>query len=101
MNVLYFARIIALDGASYMAVDGGFTFAGGKRIFEAKFDNKLPAYAIVNLNMGTNFDIFGLNTTASLQILNALDNEYFADADRFGAIPGLGRAFRVNISAAL
>jgi hypothetical protein len=51
--------------------------------------------------MGTNFDLFGVNTTASLQILNALDNEYFADADRFGVIPGLGRAFRVNISAAM
>jgi len=36
---------------------------------------------------------------ASVQVLNALDNEFFADADRSGVIPGIGRAFRFNLSA--
>ena len=99
VNVAYCARIVALDGASYMATDGGWAFVNGKRIFDPKFDTKLPAFTVVNLNMGTSFDLLGLQTMASVQILNALDTEFFADADRSGVIPGIGRAVRLNLSA--
>jgi hypothetical protein len=51
------------------------------------------------MNLGTSFDLFGLSTTASVQLLNVTDAEFFADADRSGVIPGIGRAFRFNISA--
>lgn len=98
VNVAYFARLVALDGGSYMATDGGWAFTNGVRKFEARFDTKLPAYTVVNLNMGTSFDLFGLQTMASVQVLNALDNEFFADADRSGVIPGIGRAFRLNLT---
>ena len=98
VNVAYFARLVALDGGSYMATDGGWAFTNGVRKFEARFDTKLPAYTVVNLNMGTSFDLFGLQTVASVQVLNALDSEFFADADRSGVIPGIGRAFRLNLT---
>ena len=99
VNVNYCARIIALDGGSYLATDGGWAFVGGKRVFDPKFDSKLPAFTVVNLNVGTSFNLLDLRTMASIQVLNALDNEFFADADRYGVIPGLGRAFRLNLSA--
>jgi outer membrane receptor protein involved in Fe transport len=100
MNYSYFARIVALDGATYLAVDGRYlTALNGKTPFEAVYANKLPAYGFLNMNLGTSFDLFGLSTTASVQLLNVTDAEFFADADRSGVIPGLGRAFRFNISA--
>ena len=99
VNVGYYARLVALDGGSHMAVDGGWAFVNGRRIFDPKFDTKLPAYTVVNLNVGTSFDLLGMRTMASLQVLNALDNEFFADADRSGVIPGIGRAYRINLSA--
>ncbi|MBP1690874.1 MAG: TonB-dependent receptor, partial [Bacteroidetes bacterium] len=97
-NVNHFARLVALDGGSYMAVDGGWAFVNGARVFDAKYDTKLPSYTTVNLNLGTHFNVLGLQTTASVQVLNALDNEFFADADRSGVIPGIGRAIRFNLS---
>lgn len=99
MNVSHFARQFALDGGSYMAVDGGFAFVNGVRIFDAKFDRALPAYTFVNANFGTSFELFGASATASVQVLNVLDAEYIADADRNGVYPGLGRALRFNLFA--
>jgi outer membrane receptor protein involved in Fe transport len=101
IGVNYYARIIPLDGATYMATDGGWAFVNGRRVFDPKFDNKLPNFALVNLNFGTSFDALGLHSTASIQIMNALDNEFLADADRNGVYPGIGRAFRFNLSTSL
>jgi outer membrane receptor protein involved in Fe transport len=50
--------------------------------------------------MGYTFDVVGLNTTISMQLLNVLDKQYLADADRSGVIPGLGRAIRLNLNTA-
>ena len=97
--VLYAARNLPLDGGSYLAVDGGYAFVNNKRLFDPKFDNQLPAYAVVNVNLGTTFDFAGLHNTASIQVLNLLDSEFLADADRNGVYPGLGRAFRFNLSS--
>ncbi len=82
-----------------MATDGGWVYANGKRLFAPIFDKQLPAYAVVNANLGTTFDFAGLHTTASIQILNLLDSQFLADADRNGVYPGLGRAFRFNLSS--
>ncbi len=101
MGVNYFSRIVALDGGSFMAVDGGWVIVNAKRKFDAKFDTKLPAYTMVDFNAGMNFSLFGLTNTASVQVLNVLDNEFFANADRSGVIPGIGRAFRFNLSTGL
>jgi hypothetical protein len=93
-----FARLYMLDGGTYMRTDGNFTT--GWMVFQSIFDNKLPVYSIVNLNMGYTFDVVGLNTTISMQLLNVLDKQYLADADRSGVIPGLGRAIRLNLNTA-
>ena len=100
LNVNHFARQIALDGGTYMAVDGGFAFVNSTtRIFDPIFDRALPAYTFVNANIGTSFDLFGARATASVQVLNVFDAEYIADADRNGVYPGIGRAFRFNLFA--
>jgi iron complex outermembrane recepter protein len=93
-----YARMFMQDGGTYMRTDGYFT--PGSMVFQSKFDNKLPVYSIVNLNMGYTFDFVGLNTTISMQVLNLLYKDYLVDADRSGVIPGLGRAFRLNLNTA-
>jgi outer membrane receptor protein involved in Fe transport len=98
ITVYGFARLYMQDGGTYMRTDGYFT--AGSMVFVSKFDNKLPVYSTINLNAGYNFDLYGLNTTISAQVLNLLDREYLVDADRSGVIPGLGRAVRMNLTTA-
>jgi outer membrane receptor protein involved in Fe transport len=98
-TINYFARQLLLDGGSYMAVDGGFAFDGANRLFVPIFDRSLPNRAVVNANCGTRFDLFGLKAAASVQILNVLNTEYLEDVDRFGVLPGLSRAVRLNLMA--
>lgn len=93
-----YARLFMQDGGTYMRTDG--FFAPGTMVFTSKFDNKLPTYYILNLNLGYNFDLEGLNTTLSMQVLNVFDREYLVDADRSGVIPGIGRAVRFNVNTA-
>jgi outer membrane receptor protein involved in Fe transport len=98
----YAARNIPLDGGSFMAVDGDFgTINSGRKLFTPKFAYKLPSYYVVNLNLGTSFNIAGLSATASVQVLNLLDKEFLADADRNGVYPGIGRSFRFNLSTGM
>ena len=75
----YFARHYALDGGSYMAIDGSYDalVTNGKSKFIAKFDDVLPPYSFLNFNIGTDFDVFGLRSSASIQILNLFDNQFF------------------------
>jgi outer membrane receptor for Fe3+-dicitrate len=101
LNVGFFARQYVLDGGSYLAVDGGFTFNGSDFVFEPVFDRVLPNRAVVSANFGTRFLVAGINAAASLQVLNLFDVEYLEDADRFGVIPGLTRTARLNLSAGI
>jgi outer membrane receptor protein involved in Fe transport len=98
-QVNYFARQYVLDGGTYMRTGGEYTY--GWEVFQSKYGNKLPAYAIVNLNVGYKLPIPGVNSMVSAQVLNLLDKEYLVDADRNGVFPGLGRALRVNLSMGL
>lgn len=98
-----FAKDYILDGGSYMGVKGEFVGVDSKNrdLFRTEFDNQLPVRILFDLNLGYNF-YFGkkapLKGTLTGQILNIFDTEYFASADRYGVIPGMKRAFRLNLS---
>ncbi|MEW6509613.1 MAG: TonB-dependent receptor [Bacteroidota bacterium] len=100
VNLNYYARQWLLDGGTYLAVDGYYAFTNaGKVQFFPTFDNKLPAYATLNANVGTRFTIAGISAQASVQAINILDKDHLVDADRFGVIPGPGQTWRFNIGA--
>ena len=97
-SVDYFARQYVYDGGYYLATNGYFAFnSTGKRVFVSTFDNTLPKTAILNVDFGVRFNVFGLNTTASVQVLNLFDKDYLVNADNNGVIPGEGQALRFNL----
>jgi len=99
----FFGKDYILDGGSYLAVNGNWIGldSKGRELFQSEFDNQLPTRILFDLNLGYNFN-FGkqlpLRGTITGQILNIFDTEYLASADRFGVIPGMKRAFRLNLS---
>jgi outer membrane receptor protein involved in Fe transport len=95
LGTMFFAKHFALDGASYLAVDGSFT---SPTTFSTIYGNRLPERWVWNFNVGARVDFGMLKGTASLQVLNLFDTEFLEDADRFGVIPGLKRAVRFNVS---
>jgi outer membrane receptor protein involved in Fe transport len=103
LNANIAANNYMLDGGTYMAVDGDFYFdqATGKQKFRSVYDNKLPAYAVIDAYIGGQFDLGPLNTTISMQVLNLLDTEYLAWADRNGVVPGPTRAVRLNLNVGI
>jgi len=103
INANLAANNYMLDGATYMAVDGGFWFdaAAGKQKFASIYDNRLPSYAVFDAFVGGQFDVGPFNTTMSLQVLNLFDTEYLAWADRNGVVPGPTRTIRFNLGVAL
>jgi outer membrane receptor protein involved in Fe transport len=102
LDMQYASRNIPLDGGTYLAVDGSYGQINSTRnVFTPTFDYRLPSFVIYNLNFGTNFDIMGLHAAASVQVLNLLDKEFIAQADRNGIYPGIGRTFCFNLSAGI
>ena len=95
LGTMFFAKHFALDGATYLAVDGAFT---GPNTFNTIYGNRLPERWVWNLNVGARVEFGMMKGAASVQVLNLFDNEFLEDADRFGVIPGLGRAVRFNVS---
>lgn len=100
VSINYFARQWVLDGGTYLATDGFYALNGsGKTVFYPVYDNKLPAYALLNANIGMRFVVAGINAQASVQAINILDKDNLVDADRFGVIPGPGQTWRFNLGA--
>lgn len=103
IDASYFAKDYILDGGSYMGTKGDFVGVDsrGRELFRTDFENQLPVRILFDVNAGYNFN-FGkqlpLRGTITGQILNILDTDYLASADRFGVIPGMKRAFRLNLS---
>ncbi|MEO6695207.1 MAG: TonB-dependent receptor, partial [Ignavibacteria bacterium] len=104
LDVNYYAKDYLLDGGTFLATDGNLvgTTAAGKDVFDLSYGDVLPKRAILDGQIGYNFKFFkSLKGLASVQVLNILDTEYLASADRFGIIPGLLRTFRFNLSLGL
>lgn len=100
LNVNYFAKDYLLDGGTFLPTSSeqvGTSSRGD--VFDLTYGDVLPSRAIVDGQVGYNFKMFKtLKGLASIQVLNILDHEYLASADRFGVIPGYKRSFRFNLS---
>jgi outer membrane receptor protein involved in Fe transport len=96
-----FDRFFLLDGDTYQPVDAeriGVT-SSGKEIWNSKYDNQLPSAFTFDFYAGYNFNLAGyVKGTASVQVMNIFDKDYFSAVDRFGVIPGQKRTVRFNIS---
>jgi len=104
LDVNYYAKDYLLDGGTYLATDGSLVGTNdfGRDVFDLTFGDVLPKRAILDGQIGYNFKFLKtLKGLASIQVLNILDNEYLAAADRFGIIPGMLRTFRFNLSLGL
>jgi outer membrane receptor protein involved in Fe transport len=98
INATEYAQQFVLDGGTYMATDGYFTGnLGVMNTFVSSYAQKLPPRSVFNFNLGARFKMGVLRGNASLQVLNAFDNQYLEDADRNGVYPGIGRALRFNL----
>ena len=104
LDVNYYAKDYLLDGGTYLATDGSLVGTNdfGRDVFDLTFGDVLPKRAILDGQIGYNFKLLKtLKGLASIQVLNILDNEYLAAADRFGVIPGMLRTFRFNLNLGL
>ena len=102
VNAIHYAQQFVLDGGTYMATDGYFTGnLGVLNTFISSFAQKLPPRSVYNFNLGARFKLGALRGNASVQVLNAFDNQYLEDADRNGVYPGIGRAIRLNMGIGL
>ncbi len=97
LDMIYYGRDFALDGDTYLGVDGSFV----NNQFVYVFDNRLPSRTVFDAQAGYRYDFAGLRGNLSVQVLNLFDKEYLADSDRFGVIPGTLRSVRFNVSTAL
>jgi outer membrane receptor protein involved in Fe transport len=102
----FFAKDILLDGGTYTGIDGEFvgTDSKNRELFRTEFSDELPSRFLFDFNAGYNFSIgkqMPVRGTISLQVLNLFDIDYLASADRYGVIPGMKRAFRMNLAIGL
>lgn len=104
VDMNYYGRNYLLDGDSYLATDAELigSNAAGKELWRSTYNNQLPTSAIFDAYLGYNFNLSKwFKGTASFQVLNLADTDWFSASDRFGLIPGNKRAIRFNISAGL
>jgi hypothetical protein len=86
----------AVDGDAYHKVLGEWNAA--KTVFTYTYRQKLQSRMVVDAQAGYRYEMFGVKAQASMQILNLLDEKYWADQDNFGVIPGGLRSWRLNLS---
>lgn len=91
----YYDNHYGLDGDTYVRVDGSWNST--KTAFTYTLDQKLPSRTVVDAQAGYRFTVSGIKGMLSGQILNIFDEEYLADVDNFGVIPGGLRSFRLNL----
>ncbi len=92
----YYDNHYALDGDTYSRVLGEWN--ANKTTFSYAYKQFLQSRMILDMQAGYRYEMFGVKAQASMQILNLLDENYFADMDNFGVIPGGLRAYRFNLS---
>lgn len=100
LDANHFGKHIALDGGSYMAVDGQFS-STNPNLFVPVFSDHLPSTVVYDLQAGGRYDFMGFRGNFSFQILNLFDNKHLAASDRFGVIPGLLRSWRFSLSTGM
>ncbi|MCU0452040.1 MAG: TonB-dependent receptor [Bacteroidetes bacterium] len=86
----------AVDGDAYHKVLGEWNAT--KTVFTPTYRQVLQSRMVIDAQAGYRYEMFGVKAQASLQILNLLDEKYWADQDNFGVIPGGLRAWRLNLS---
>jgi len=104
LDVNFFANNYLLDGSTYMATESEYVSktTAGLEVWKSTYDNKLPSVATVDFYTGYNYQFAKwFKGVITFQVLNILNSEYFAAADRNGPIPGMLRTFRLNASLGL
>jgi outer membrane receptor protein involved in Fe transport len=92
----YYDNHYAVDGDAYHRVLG--EWDASKTVFTYTYKQYLQSRMILDAQAGYRYEMFGVKAQATLQILNLLDEKYWADQDNFGVIPGGLRAWRFNLS---
>jgi len=90
----------ALDGGTYIAIDGSFDNSAVKK-FTATYDNKLPSATIIDLQAGMFYNFNEIKCRLSAQIANVFNSEFLVQANRSGVLPGVSRSFRVNLAVGM
>ncbi len=100
LDLNYYAKDYLLDGGTFLPTEASQVGTSSRGdVYDLTYGDVLPKRAILDGHIGYNFKFFKtLKGLASIQVLNILDHEYLASADRFGVIPGLLRTFRFNMS---
>jgi outer membrane receptor protein involved in Fe transport len=91
----------ALDGGSFIPVDGYYTEETVPRFIVTKWDNKLPASTVIDLQAGYKLELLPVHIRITGQIMNLLDTEFLVSANRSGVLPGISRAYRLNIAVGI
>lgn len=92
----YYDNHYAVDGDGYHRVLGEWN--ANKTAFTYTYKQILQSRMILDMQAGYRYEMFGVKAQVSAQILNLLDENYWADQDNFGVIPGGLRAYRLNLS---
>jgi hypothetical protein len=92
----YYDNHYAVDGDAYHRVLG--EWDANKTTFSYTYKQVLQSRMILDAQVGYRYEVFGVKAQATLQLLNLLDEKYWADQDNFGVIPGGLRAWRLNVS---
>jgi outer membrane receptor protein involved in Fe transport len=101
VDMNFLTRYYLLDGETYLPVKSELqgTNASGRELWRTEYDNQLPSSATFDAYIGYNFALKKLvKGSASVQVFNIADMNFFSAADRFGLIPGAKRTLRFNLS---
>jgi outer membrane receptor protein involved in Fe transport len=100
-DVNFYSRYIVNDGGTYISTDGYWETTGGKEVFHRTYSDRLPSWAVVDIQGGYNVELGAFKGSLTAQVFNIFDKEYIAAAAGSNVTPGLGRTFRINLSAGL
>lgn len=98
INSLTTMNHYALDGGTYVAVDGSFDNSAPLKKFVAEFDNKLPAATVFDAQVGFFYNMDPVKFRVAAQVYNILNEEFLVSANRSGVLPGISRSFRVTVA---
>lgn len=91
----------ALDGGSYVVVDGSFDASTPLAKFVPKYDNKLPSATVFDIQAGLYYQIAQAKVRVSAQVQNVFGTEFLVSANRSGVLPGIQRTFSLNMAVGI